>query len=86
MKKGEIIPYSKIEMLNNLQNSKNDFLDLSNITGYYFPEISAAAGMDKEMQNDDLKRIPVTIPGWDKEISFIGRVRAWRSCRTEKLN
>jgi len=40
-------------------------------TGYYYPEVSAAAGMDKDMQNDDLKKIPVTIPGWDKDISFI---------------
>ncbi|MEC4049319.1 S24 family peptidase [Flavobacterium sp. SUN046] len=46
---------------------KNDL----EITGYYYPEITAAAGMDKEMQNDDLKRIPVTIPGWDKDVSFI---------------
>ena len=41
------------------------------ITGFYYPNVSASAGMDKEILNDDLKRIPVTIPGWDKDISFI---------------
>jgi len=53
-------------------NSDDDYEELEKEpTGYYYPEVSAAAGMDKEMQNEDLKRIPVTIPGWDKEISFI---------------
>jgi phage repressor protein C with HTH and peptisase S24 domain len=40
-------------------------------TGYYYPNVSAAAGMDKEMQNDELERIPINIPNWDKGIDFI---------------
>ena len=43
----------------------------TNITGYYLPNVSAAAGLENEMQNDDLKKIPVTIPGWEKDIVFI---------------
>jgi phage repressor protein C with HTH and peptisase S24 domain len=40
-------------------------------TGYYYPNVSAAAGMDKEMQNDELKRLPINLPNWDKGIDFI---------------
>lgn len=40
-------------------------------TGFYYPEVSASAGLESQMQNDELKKIPVTIPGWDNEISFI---------------
>ena len=58
-----------VDLSNNL--IMEDITDYKNITGYYYPEVSAAAGMDKEMQNNDLKRIPVTIPGWEKEVSFI---------------
>ena len=41
------------------------------ITGFYYPEVSASAGLETQIENNDLKKIPVTIPGWDKEISFI---------------
>jgi phage repressor protein C with HTH and peptisase S24 domain len=40
-------------------------------TGYYYPNVSAAAGMDKEMINDELQRIPINLPNWDKGIDFI---------------
>lgn len=40
-------------------------------TGYYLPNVSSAAGMDKQMINDDLERIPVYLPNWDKGIEFI---------------
>lgn len=40
-------------------------------TGYYFPKVSASAGMDKEMINDDLDKIPISLPNWDKGIDFI---------------
>lgn len=48
-----------------LDNSKNE------ITGYYYPNVTAAAGMDKEMQNDELKRLPINLPNWEKGIDFI---------------
>lgn len=43
----------------------------SDITGYYLPNVSASAGLENEMQNDELNKIPVTIPGWEKDIVFI---------------
>lgn len=46
-------------------------IDIKEPTGFYFPEISASAGLETQINNDDLKRIPVTIPGWEKGIDFI---------------
>lgn len=40
-------------------------------TGFYYPNVSAAAGMDKDMTNDELKRIPINLPNWEKCIDFI---------------
>jgi transcriptional regulator with XRE-family HTH domain len=40
-------------------------------TGYYHPNVSAAAGMDKEIINDELNRIPISLPNWEKGIAFI---------------
>jgi phage repressor protein C with HTH and peptisase S24 domain len=40
-------------------------------TGYYLPDVYAAAGLDKEMVNDELNRIPVNIPNWEKNTIFI---------------
>lgn len=40
-------------------------------TGYYLPDVSAAAGLETKVENDELKRIPVTIPGWEKDVLFI---------------
>lgn len=40
-------------------------------TGYYHPDVSASAGLESEMQNDELKRIPINIPGWEKGVEFI---------------
>lgn len=40
-------------------------------TGYYYPDVSASAGLEVEMQNDELNRIPINIPNWEKGISFI---------------
>lgn len=50
----------------------NSEIDLANDpTGYYYPEVSASAGLEREMQNDELKKIPINIPGWGINISFI---------------
>ncbi len=40
-------------------------------TGYYYPDVSASAGLETEMQNDELKRIPINIPNWEKGVEFI---------------
>ncbi|WP_395051666.1 S24 family peptidase [Flavobacterium sp.] len=57
----------KIESI--IHKSKTEFKP--EITGYYYPNVAAAAGMDKEMQNDELKRIPINLPNWEKGIDFI---------------
>lgn len=77
--RGEKIPVSKYTILDKVLN--NDNLITSNKkaievlkdvpTGYYYPNVTAAAGMDKEMQNDELKRLPINLPNWDKGIDFI---------------
>jgi len=48
-----------------------DVFSKDNITGYYYPNVSAAAGMDKEMINNELDKIPICLPNWDKGIDFI---------------
>ncbi len=70
------IPLNKLHNIYKMLNvelSNNLFLkDITETpTGYYLPEVSAAAGLETQMQNDELKKIPVTIPGWEKEIMFI---------------
>lgn len=40
-------------------------------TGFYYPDIYASAGLETEMINDELNRIPVNIPNWEKGIEFI---------------
>lgn len=40
-------------------------------TGYYLPDVYAAAGLDKEIVNDELNRIPINLPNWEKGIDFI---------------
>ena len=55
-----------------LENSNfNKLESIITPTGYYYPNVSAAAGMDKEMVNDELKRIPINLPNWEKGIDFI---------------
>lgn len=40
-------------------------------TGYYYSKVSASAGMDKEMINDELNKIPINLPNWEKGVDFI---------------
>ena len=74
---GGVIPEAKIVLLENvlyknkvqyLTNEKNEKTEF---TGYYLPEVSASAGLETSINNDELKKIPVTIPGWEKDIIFI---------------
>lgn len=41
------------------------------ITGYYFPTVSASAGLDVSVLNEELEKLPVSIPGFGKDIIFI---------------
>ncbi|WP_339889766.1 XRE family transcriptional regulator [uncultured Flavobacterium sp.] len=77
--KGEVIPNSKDSLIDsflniNIENVKNE--NSNNIvneppTGYYHPDVSASAGLESEMVNDELKRIPINIPNWEKGVEFI---------------
>lgn len=82
--KGSVIPNSKINMVNdifNITESKmiKDVNKTESIkpgsqiipTGYYLPDVYAAAGLDKEIVNDELNRIPINLPNWEKGIDFI---------------
>lgn len=40
-------------------------------TNYYYPDVNASAGLETEMQNDELNRIPINIPNWERGIAFI---------------
>lgn len=55
---------------NYVEDAKSDYKN-SDPTGYYHPNVSAAAGMDKEMHNDELNRLPINLPNWEKGIDFI---------------
>ena len=59
------------EMLNDSSKFKIPIKETQEITGYYHPNVSAAAGMDKEINNDELNRIPIKLPNWEKGIDFI---------------
>lgn len=50
---------------------EDSFFDNDDTTGFYYPDIYASAGLDKELNSDDLKKIPVDIPGWEKGLDFI---------------
>ena len=78
---GKNIPKSKEQMLREFLSSEvKDEYEMSdeipNIvhdgpTGYYHPNVSAAAGMDIKMENDELNRIPINLPNWETGIDFI---------------
>ena len=40
-------------------------------TGYYYPEIYAKAGFDIANFNDEMQRVPVYIPNFSKDVTFI---------------
>lgn len=63
-----------------LQNSQQRNIDLldkeikrleTNITGWYYPNVNASAGLDLSTINDEFERVPVNIPSFGKDITFI---------------
>lgn len=61
------------DYFNNGTNSEIKKLDLVEepVTNYYYPDVNASAGLETEMQNDELNRIPINIPNWERGIAFI---------------
>jgi phage repressor protein C with HTH and peptisase S24 domain len=53
-----------------LKESTVDFVN-EDPTGYYYPDVSASAGLEMELQNDELRRIAISIPNWEKGVEFI---------------
>lgn len=68
---GSSIPDHLEIILNKILNHDDSSVTLGYITGFYLPEVSASAGLETSLNNDELKKIPVTIPGWEKDIIFI---------------
>ena len=68
---GSSIPDHLEIILNKILNHDDSSVTLGYITGFYLPEVSASAGLETSIYNDELKKIPVTIPGWEKDIIFI---------------
>lgn len=68
---GSSIPDHLEIILNKILNHDDSNVTLGYITGFYLPEVSASAGLESAIYNDELKKIPVTIPGWEKDIIFI---------------
>lgn len=71
------VPDKKVDfVMSKIKLHKNYTLDESptvtdTLTGYYYPGVSASAGLDLSMVNEELERIPVTIPGWGNDVIFI---------------
>lgn len=68
---GSSIPDHLEIILNKILNQDDNNVTSGYTTGYYLPEVSASAGLETSINNDELKKIPVTIPGWEKDIIFI---------------
>lgn len=68
---GSSIPDHLDIILNKILNQDDNNVTSGYITGYYLPDVSASAGLETSINNDELKKIPVTIPGWEKDIIFI---------------
>lgn len=61
-------------MLKDLRQINENIITPNNTekpTGFYYPEVAASAGLETEMENDELKRVPINIPNWEKGIDFI---------------
>ncbi|PQL94299.1 helix-turn-helix domain-containing protein, partial [Apibacter adventoris] len=46
-------------------------LNLTTISGYYFPDVSASAGLNMKLENAENQKIPISIPGWGSDLIFI---------------
>lgn len=68
---GSSIPDHLEIILNKILNQDDNNVTSGYTTGYYLPEVSASAGLETSINNDELKKIPVTIPGWEKDVIFI---------------
>ena len=45
--------------------------DAPELTGYYYPNVSASAGLDISTLNQELEKVPIYLPNFGKDIDFI---------------
>lgn len=45
--------------------------DAPELTGYYYPNVSASAGLDISTLNQELEKVPIYLPSFGKDIDFI---------------
>ena len=45
--------------------------DAPELTGYYYPNVSASAGLDISPLNQELEKVPIYLPNFGKDIDFI---------------
>lgn len=66
--------YGEGSMLNN-DEEKISILkpnkDAPELTGYYYPNVSASAGLDISTLNQELEKVPIYLPNFGKGIDFI---------------
>lgn len=66
----EVCRKLKINTYNEKEDKKIETVE-EPTTNYYYPDVNASAGLETEMQNDELKRVPINIPNWERGIDFI---------------
>lgn len=66
----EVCKKLKINTYNEKEDKKIETVE-EPTTNYYYPDVNASAGLETEMQNDELKRVPINIPNWERGIDFI---------------
>lgn len=59
----------KGEMTTDQLNTKHE--NAPPVTGYYYPDVSASAGLNSIIENTELNKIPISIPSFGKDIHFI---------------
>lgn len=58
----DIIPFEKTDTKKTNQEQ---------FSGYYYPDISASAGLDFQINNSEFQKKPIFIPGWGNNLIFI---------------
>lgn len=54
-----------------LKSESPDTEEEQEITGYYYPNVNAVAGLDRDIFNEEIERVPVSLPHFGKGIEFI---------------
>ena len=55
---------------NHVEKGEPEFYNRK-MTGFYYPDVSAAAGLEKAIENSELTKIPIYIPSFGQGLSFV---------------